>query len=470
MASVLGSVALTALLAGCAAPAPDLEPLPSVSMEGLGPVVADRLRPLVGTLESSPRDAEAAGNAGALLLAYDRNALAEPFLGRAEALAPAELKWAYYRGIALDRLGRHLESADCFERCIRIDGDFLPARIRLAEARLAASEIESSLERFRDLVVTAPDNAFVLYGAGRAEAAAGNSETARSHLARAVESAPGFAQAHYALGLLLRDQGDEAGAARHLEAFERNRNGVPPRDDPLHQSLMSLRVSAAQLLQQGVEAKRSGRTEAAIGLHLKALEEDPSLTQARVNLLILYGSRGRHEAAERQYQLGVDAGSATAELHYNYGVLAYGQGRVGQADTAFRKALDLNPDHALANHNVGQILEEQGRFDEAMARYQRALAIRPEHGLSHYKIGMMWMRRRNAPEAVRSFQEAAKEDSDRRPTYLFSLAAAQLASGNRERAIARFAEARRLAVERSQPELVARIDETLAKLGVPATP
>ena len=224
-----------------------------------------------------------------------------------------------------------------------------------------------------------------------------------------------------------------AEAERHMELFEQHRHGEPGADDPLLAAVSALRVSAAEYLRQGVEAKEQGRVDAAIELHLKALEEDPGLVQARVNLLILYGAEGRADQAEEQYRLGLASGEPTAELHYNFGVLAYGTERREVAHEAFESALALNPDHALANHNLGQLLEEDGRFDEAMARYRRALANRPDHGLSHYKIGMLWMRQRRAPEAVRAFRAAAKEQSDRTPTYLFSLGSGHTGSGGSKR-------------------------------------
>ena len=84
----------------------------------------------------------------------------------------------------------------------------------------------------------------------------------------------------------------------------------------------------------------------------------------------------------------------------------------------------------------------------------------------HYKLGLLSMREFNAAKAVQAFRQAIKEQSDRTPTYLFSLAAALLASGERDAAMARFREAREQAARLSQAELVAQIDETLRRLEV----
>ncbi len=464
---VRGTGLACGLLAGCSGPTPELAPLPEIRMDGLAPALAERLGPTLRTLESQPRNADAAARAGMLLQAYEQHGPAITYLTRARALDPDARDWNYYLGISLTRLGQHAEAADAFRRCAEIDPGFLPAQRRLADSLLASNEIDASRSHYRRLVASAPHDARLRYGLGRAEAAAGNMEGARDELRRAVDINPGFGAAHYSLAQTYRQLGIPTESERHLALYERHRDGVPSdADDPLMAAVRALRVSAAEYLQQGVEAKVQGRVEDAIRLHVKALEEDPDLVQARVNLVILYGSSDQSTLAEEQYRLALAGGEGTAELHYNFGVLAYGASRTQEAREAFRKALEINPDHALANHNLGQMLEEEGRLDEAMDRYRLAIANRPEHGLSHYKIGMLWMRQRRADAAVRSFREAIRERSDRTPTYRFSLAAALLASGNRHDALRTFQQARAEAARLAQQELVDRIDETLRTLDV----
>ena len=396
-----------------------------------------------------------------LMQAYSQHALAIPFLERARTLAPGDLRWHYYLAVSLAELGRQTQAQESFRACLQLDPEMTTARARLADSLLDVGGIEEGLTLYRSASREAPSNPRFRYGLGRAAGAAGNSEEALENLQQAVQLAPSYGVAHYALAMAYRDQGAEADSRRHLELFEAHKSEEPPLDDPLLQAVHSLRVSAAEYLQRGVEAKAAGRTEEAVRLHLRALEEDPALLTARVNLVILYGASGRVEAAEEQYLTCLDLGLESAELHYNYGVVAYRTGKAKEANDAFRRALDLNPNHALANHNLGQLLEEDGRFDEAMQMYRKALANRPDHALSHYKLGMLWVRKRRAPEAVLAFQEAIKDSSDRRPTYLFSLAAAELASGNRDRAALHFQQARLEAARYGQVELISRIDQAL---------
>lgn len=452
------------LCAWTACSGPELEPIPEIALNGLGPNLASQLGPQLEALRADSDDINAAGNAGMLLHAYGQHDLALAFLSRAGRLDPSQLRWPYYLGMSLAKLGRAAEAAEAFRECIRRDGRYRPAKRRLAEVLLAGDETDLSRDVFRELVAADPNDARALHGLGKAEAAAGELEAAVQHLRRAVESAPAFGQAHYALALAYRELGEEQRSAEHLDLYARHRESEPAADDPLASAVAGLRVSAAEYLKRGVEAMEAGRPGDAVSLHVRALQEDSSLTQAHVNLVILYGSMKRSEDAAAQYRSALDAGLASAELHYNYGVVAYGEREAEAARLAFESALEINPDHALANHNLGQMLEEEGRFGEARARYERALASRPDHALSHYKLGLLWMREFNAAKAVQAFRQAIEEQSDRTPTYLFSLAAALLASGEREAAAARFREARAQAARFSQAELVTQIDETLRKL------
>ena len=451
-------------LAACSAPGPNPGPLPQLDGGSLGPALQEQLAPVLATLRSSPSDPTLSGKAGMLLQAYGQHGLAVEFFERATLLDAGEFRWEYYLGISLAALGQHAEAERSFRRCLEMDPGSVSARRRLGNLLFETGRVQESLAAFREAMPAGADDPRIDYGLGRAAAAMDQPDMAFEHLLRAVEIAPTFGAAHYALSLLYRDEGSEADSRAHLELFERYRGQEPPGSDPLTAAVRSLRTSATVYLQQGVEAMEAGRYDEAIRLHLKATDEDPSLLQARINLVILYGSRAQANEAEEQYRLGLKAGADSAELHYNYGVIAYSTGKTAEAKQAFRMALDLNPGHASANHNMGQMLEEEGRFDEAALLYEKALENRPDHGLSHYKLGMLRMRQRNLPAALRSFREAIKEESDLRPEFLFRLAGAELVAGDRDAAIGHLRLARQEASRYTHLELVSRIDQTLKSL------
>lgn len=465
------ALALWMLAEGCATPPPaGPGSIPDLAAEKLGPELSRKLQPELDALAALPSDAGAAGRAGMLLHAYEQHELAAAYLDRARLLQPGELRWHYLAGVSLSRLGRHAEAAERYRSCTAISRTFLPARRRLAAAVSQADGAEAGLAAFLELEREHPRDPRTLVGSARARVSAGQSGQAAERLLRALELEPAYAAAHYELAMAYRNAGRIEEAGRHLELYSRDPHAEPPDDDPVLRAVRALRSGAADHLQRATEAERAGRIEESIALHEKALQEDPSLLQGRVNLLILYGRLGRLGEAEQQYRLALEHGAESAELHYNHGVIAYRTGRLEEAERSFGRALALNRNHVSANHNLGQVLEQRGRPDEAMSHYQTAVANQPDHALSHYKIGLLWAQRRDAARAARSFERAAREQSERTPVYQFHLAGALLALGDRDRAVALLRESRSGGARLGQAALVERIDDALATIGEPAGP
>lgn len=439
-------------------------PLPEIDLAAFEPALADRLNTAFTMLRSKPEDASFNGEAGMLLHAYRQFDLAETFYRRAWALEPNSLRWPYYLGVVHARQGRHDDALRSFEASLEIDPAFLPARKRKARSLLEQRRLQDSLSSYDELAQEAPNDPEIRAGLGKVHAALGNFEDAAIHLARAVQIAPDFGEAHYALALAYRELGDEAKSQNHLERYENDRFGGPVGGDPLTAAVNNLNISAAEHLKRGVEARDAGRIPEAVALHLKALQTDPELLQAHLNLIVLYGSGGKFDSAELHYRQALRLNPDSAELHYNYGVLSYDRGRSDEAAKAFRRALEINPGYAAANNNMGQMLEQQGRLDAAIGFYRRAVANRPDYDLAHYHLGRAMMLKKRPAEAVREFRLAIREETARTPAYLVTLAAVYAALGETAEASDTLTLARRMAEHYGQGSLIKRIDSEIDKL------
>ena len=96
-------------------------------------------------------------------------------------------------------------------------------------------------------------------------------------------------------------------------------------------------------LGRGVDLEKAGRLAEAIAEHEKAVELDPNLVQARINLVILYGRMGNFDKAYEHYRAAIKTGAPYAELHYNFGVLAFEKGRIEEAKAAFDRGAQAQP-------------------------------------------------------------------------------------------------------------------------------
>ena len=112
-----------------------------------------------------------------------------------------------------------------------------------------------------------------------------------------------------------------------------------------------------------VEARRA---------YLQALELDPDLADAHLNLGRLEHEAGELGRAEAHYRDAVRCAPDDPTCHYNLGVLLEDRNRPDEAVHAYRQALERDPDLGDAHYNLGLLLESRGRRAEAMKHLMRA--------------------------------------------------------------------------------------------------
>jgi len=113
--------------------------------------------------------------------------------------------------------------------------------------------------------------------------------------------------------------------------------------------------------------------QAAIAAYEGAIDADPALLDAYVNLGRLLHEAGRLAKAEQVYRAALQACGSDALLLYNLGVLLDDMDRGTEAMEAYRAALRDDPGLADAHYNLALLYEKLGRPKDAirhMARYR----------------------------------------------------------------------------------------------------
>ncbi len=190
-------------------------------------------------------------------------------------------------GSAWKLRGEPARAAEQFREAIRMNGNLTPAMYLLADAldemgRNDEAAAERSRARELDLAFQSAIDVPVGGSGGREQsrfssqdhnnagvgaALINRFEEAEAHFRRALELAPDYAGAHYNLANLYRDRGRPAAAYEEYLLTVR----FSPRFAPAHQSI-------------GVLLQQRGDLRGAAAAYRKALEIDPGLQAARVNL------------------------------------------------------------------------------------------------------------------------------------------------------------------------------------------
>jgi protein O-GlcNAc transferase len=457
-------VLLVARLATPAGPGQSsIPPLPTLALDTYPPAAREAISRAHGEAAAKASNADAVGALGRVLHAWEQWDAAHEAYVRAQALAPRTFEWHYLDAVVLQRLARPGDAATELEQALSASADYLPARLKLAEARLDAGDLAESKRLFAAL--TDPNAAPAReFGLGRIAAAEGAHAAAVEHFQRAIALFPEFGAAHYALALSCRALGRQEEARAALAEHAKFGARWPAVPDPVLGTVTGLRGDAGALLQRGIKLAGDDDLDGAIAAHEAAVKLDPSLAQAHANLVTLYGRQRNWAKAEEHYKAVVALGVNVATAHYDYGVLLGMQDRWDEAADAYRRALSVNPLHAQAHNNLGQIFERTRQFDQAAAEYRLALASQPTLRLARFNLGRMLIATGHPDEAVAELQKITEPRDAEAPRYLFALSTAYMRTGQKHEGVKWATEARDLARQYGDTALADAIDRNLATI------
>ena len=372
------------------------------------------LEPLAGLSDPSAAEpgrqarAEAYGALGTLLLAGDYPDAAAPCFGRAQTLAPADLRWPYYLAHVAMRAGDLERAADGFEQALRIEPANFAAIVWLAHAYVDLDRPAAAEELLGAALARYPDAQALLYQGGRAALAARDYPRAVERLEAALARDPSATVIHYPLAMAYRGLGDLDRAREHL-----NRGGsrtgagyaagvAVPMADPLMAAVTIALRSPQTHRDLGLQASAREDWPEAVRQFRSAVEMAPDNPTMRLNLgtaLIRTGA-ARAALAELEAAVGIDPRLAAA--HYLLGTLLERSGRDAEAIERFRAAAAYDETLAAARLRLGDALRRNGRFEEALDQYRQS----GEDDQARFGEAMALVRLGRYPEARTVLNEA----------------------------------------------------------------
>jgi len=127
-------------------------------------------------------------------------------------------------------------------------------------------------------------------------------------------------------------------------------------------------------LDDGDESKR----EQAAAAYRKALEFDPYLVAALINLANIHYSRDELVEAQALYERAIGLESDFFEAHFNLGNIYHDLGRFAEAQACYTEALRLNPHYADAHFYLAVTLEKMGMSQEARPHWRAYRHLAPQ--------------------------------------------------------------------------------------------
>jgi tetratricopeptide (TPR) repeat protein len=153
-------------------------------------------------------------------------------------------------------------------------------------------------------------------------------------------------------------------------ALDRRDAGGQGRDSALAEEYFT----AGSALDNGEEATR----EQAANAYRCALELDPHMVAALINLANIHYTRDELVQAQALYESAIELESDFFEAHFNLGNIYHDLGRFSEARTCYEEALRLNPYFADTRFYLAVTLEKMGLSKEAGPHWRAYQRLAPQ--------------------------------------------------------------------------------------------
>ena len=166
---------------------------------------------------------------------------------------------------------------------------------------------------------------------------------------------------------------------QHAKVLQLKRREPPPMAalmDPapvVEESSAAQYFAAASILDDGTPEN----FEEAASAYRRALEIDPYLVPALINLANIHYSRDEIAEAQALYERAIALEPDVFEAHFNLGNIFHDLGRYREAQGCYRDALKLNPTYADAHFYLAVTLEKNGQSQEARAHWKAYQQLAP---------------------------------------------------------------------------------------------
>jgi tetratricopeptide (TPR) repeat protein len=251
----------------------------------------------------------------------------------------------------------------------------------------------------------ARQSARYLYLKGRALAAKGQSEAARSTLRQAVAADPKSADALVALAELYANENQHSDAMAALEKAraihpdslpvlrhlvveatkagdsKMSVNAASDLADKSPDNAGDLYLAGAAMLQQNVQGASSVLEK------YVALRSDNA--KAWMGLGMAYVQQERYVQARKPLERAIELDPTLAEAHYELGVVAKNEANAGEAIDHLQKAVQLEPRHASAYRTLGSLYLQGGDLEKSRDALEHAEAIDPNNLQTQYDLGLV---------------------------------------------------------------------------------
>lgn len=301
-------------------------------------------------------------------------------------------------------------------------------RLQLALARTLVKDgdIDQAQQVFARMAKSHPENGQLKLSLALILMENGLTDAARSELEKLVATEQEADEAHYYLGRLEEQAGNDDAAIDHYRRVKGGKEFLQAHS----------RASRLLIRQGAIQEARS---------HLALMRV--TLPEYRIKLYLIETNLLQSlEQTDAAYQLLTEAIRSEGpdfELLYSRAMLSLEQGHIDAMETDLREILDADPNNAMVLNTLGYTLTEYSeRYTEALLLIRKAAALKPGDPAITDSLGWVHFKLGQNNEAIHFLQQAYEQMQD--PEVASHLVEVYWVAGHQEEAAALMAEALQL--------------------------
>jgi tetratricopeptide (TPR) repeat protein len=206
--------------------------------------------------------------------------------------------------------------------------------------------------------------------------------------ASSAEAFSGTAAYHYALSVLLKQDGDTAGAVSEMQKAL----VAHPESAYLTAEMVSLYIA-------------NNEVDRALALGEEAMVSHPDDTQLRSMMGGLYFHLREYDRAIDEYRTVVKQDPQNLVAYLYLGTVYALQKKYGESEAAFRQLLAEDPDNLMGNYYFAKVLADMDRAEESEALFKKVLVDRPDFEVARIDLAQLYERTGEFEQAIGIFRD-----------------------------------------------------------------
>jgi Tfp pilus assembly protein PilF len=166
--------------------------------------------------------------------------------------------------------------------------------------------------------------------------------------------------------------------------------------------------SAPALVKQGQDFIRTRQFNEAIDVLRKAIQLQPNLSDAHVQLAIALMGTGQRDEAMAETRKAIEVDPNNARAYVAQGNIESSMRRYDEAIAAYKQAANLDPNYLSAYMNLGIFYGTTQRFAESAEAFQQALRLEPNNVSALNGLGIAQFRLGQREEGIQTLKQALK--------------------------------------------------------------